>query len=124
MKVIVNEQPQQFYLAYFNKWMPAVGHEIRVGLYQFCAIPLSNHINVSEVTTGTRVLSISIDFEIMMHTATKEGTIEYFEKIGNQLKQLIERTNDFDQQLVKIKQVTYERLGEMPPIEEVDIPAN
>ncbi|MED4399829.1 hypothetical protein [Metabacillus fastidiosus] len=120
MKITVNEQPQRFYLA-FDKWEAAVGHEITVGEYRFCAIPLSKTVNISEVTSGAKVLDIPISFEMMMVTATKEGSMEFFKKIGKRLEQAIIRKNDFDQQLTKMKETAFERLGEMPPIETVEI---
>lgn len=46
MEIKVNEQTQRFYPV-FDEQVPAVGHEIKVGQYRFCGIPLSNSINVS-----------------------------------------------------------------------------
>ncbi|WP_234028461.1 hypothetical protein [Lentibacillus sp. Marseille-P4043] len=70
MKIAVNEQPQQFYLA-LKKWTPAVGHEIKVGQYRFSAIPVKNIIRVSEVTTGAKLYDIPVNFAIETLTATK-----------------------------------------------------
>lgn len=102
MEIKVNEQTQRFHLA-FEKWTPAVGHEIKVGKYRFCAIPLSKSINISEVTSGSKVLSIPISFNIWMRTSTKEDTMKLFEKIGKHLKQKIEGKKDFDEHLEKQK---------------------
>lgn len=120
MKVTVDEQAKRFYLA-FDKWESAVGHEIKVGEYRFSVIPLSDGLNISEVTTGSKVLIVPISIGIMMMTETKEDSIKYFEKIGNYLKQFIERRNDFDTKLAEMKKTTFERLRKMPPIENVDI---
>jgi hypothetical protein len=119
MNISVNEQTQRFYLA-SNKWNPAIGHEIKVGKYRFCAIPLSGHINVSEVTSGAKVFEIPMNVEIMLETESKEGSIKFFNKIGESLKRIIVGTNNFDDQLVMIKKIALERLGEMPKIEEID----
>ncbi|PED84324.1 hypothetical protein CON65_02500 [Bacillus pseudomycoides] len=120
MKIKVNEQSQRFYLA-FEKWESAVGHEIKVGQYRFCAIPLSESINISEVTSGVNAINIPMSLEIRMVTATKEETMKFFEKVGERLKRIIESTKDFDDRLQKMKKTAFERLGEMPPIENVDI---
>lgn len=120
MKVTVNEQAQRFYLA-FDKWESVVGHEIKVGEFQFCAIPLSGRINISEVTSGMKIFDIPLDFGTMVVTATKEGSLEFFEHVGNRIKKIIERTINFDEQLEKKKEISILRLGEMPAIENVDV---
>ncbi|GAA0415265.1 hypothetical protein PD280_06240 [Virgibacillus salarius] len=120
MKITVNEQPQQFYLA-FKEWTPAVGHEIQVGKYRFCAIVIGNKINVSEVTTGARVLNIPFDFATLLITGTKEDTIKYFYSIGESIKRAIEKSNDVDVMISEMQEIAYERLGEMPEIKNVDV---
>jgi hypothetical protein len=119
LEVTVSEQAKRFYLA-FDKWQPAVGHEINVGKYRFCAIPLSSVLNISEVTSGAKVLNIPMTLEIMMITVSKEDSIEYFKQVGQKLKLAIERAKDFDEHVSNMKQMAFERLGEMPPIEEFD----
>lgn len=119
MEIKVNEQAQRFYLA-FDEWVPAVGHEIKIGQYRFCAIPLSKSINISEVTSGVHAMSIPIDFRIWMATSTKEDTMRFLEKAGEGLKRILERQSNLDELLAKNKKIAFERLGEMPPIEDVD----
>ncbi|HGO9433320.1 TPA: hypothetical protein ACLBZ7_004295 [Bacillus cereus] len=119
MEIKVNEQTQRFYLA-FEKWEAAVGHEIKVGKYRFCAIPLSKSINISEVTSGVSIMSIPMSLELRIITATKEGTMQFFQKFGKSLKQKIEGIQDFDEQLEKMKKMVFDRLGKRPPIEDVD----
>ena len=119
MEIKVNEQAQRFYLA-FDEWVPAVGHEIKVGKYRFCAIPLSKSINISEVTSGVHAMSIPIDFRIWMATSTKEDTMRFLEKVGEHLKIIMEERGDFDELLKKQKKIAFERLGAMPPIENID----
>ncbi|MGE6963442.1 hypothetical protein ACQKIW_26630 [Bacillus thuringiensis] len=119
MEIKVNEQTQRFYLA-FEKWEPVVGHEIKVGQYRFCAIPLSKSINISEITSGANILNIPLSIELMMVTATKEGTIQFLKKFGERLKRKIESMKDFDEQLEKMKKRSLDLLGVMPPIENVD----
>ncbi len=118
MEITVNEQPQRFYLA-LDKWEGAVGHEIKVGGYRFCAIPLSNSLNVSEVTSGAKLLDIPLTLGFI--TATKEDSLKLFEKVGKLIKQVIEGSTDFDKRLKNMKKIAFEQLGEMPPIEDVDI---
>ncbi|WP_151035568.1 hypothetical protein [Bacillus wiedmannii] len=119
MKIKVNKQTQRFYLA-FEKWEPVVGHEIRVGEYRFCAIPLSKSINISEVTSGVHAISIPIDSLVWMATSTKKDTMKFLEKAGEVLKRIIEKQSNFDELLTKNKKIAFERLGKMPPIEDVD----
>ncbi|MGE1044063.1 hypothetical protein ACQGRZ_28505 [Bacillus wiedmannii] len=119
MEIKVNEQAQRFYLA-FDEWVPAVGHEIKIGQYRFCAIPLSKSINISEVTSGVHAMSIPIDFRIWMATSTKEDTMRFLEKAGEGLKRILERQSNLEELLEKNKKIAFDRLGEMPPIEDVD----
>ncbi|MGG3652556.1 hypothetical protein ABES36_14125 [Bacillus pseudomycoides] len=119
MEIKVNEQTQRFYLA-FEKWEPAVGHEIKIGQYSFCAIPLSKSIDISEVTSGAKIISIPMSLELMMVTATKEGTMQFLKKFGERLKRKIGSIKDFDEQLKKMQKTAFDRLGVMPPIENVD----
>ncbi|WP_242321142.1 hypothetical protein [Bacillus cereus group sp. BfR-BA-01312] len=119
MEIKVNEQSQRFYLA-FDEWVPAVGHEIKVGKYRFCAIPLSDAINVSEITSGVKAISVPINLKVWMLTSTKEDTMKFLEKVGEHLKLIIEERGNFDELLEKQKKIAFERLGEMPPIEDVD----
>ncbi|MFD2442916.1 hypothetical protein ACFSO7_02850 [Bacillus sp. CGMCC 1.16607] len=119
MEITVNEQAQRFYLA-LDKWADVVGHEIKVGKYRFCAIPLGNRINVSEVTTGSKVFNIPVDISIHIITESKEGSIRFFYQIGESIKRLIEKQVDFDGMLENMRKITFDRLGEMPPIENFD----
>ncbi|MFF1993503.1 hypothetical protein ACFVWC_20025 [Bacillus mycoides] len=119
MEIKVNEQVQRFYLA-FDEWVPAVGHEIKVGKYRFCAIQLSDSINISEVTSGIHAISIPIDSRILMATSTKEDTMRVLAKAGEGLRRILERQSNLDESLAKKKKIAFERLGEMPPIEDVD----
>ncbi|MCI1592463.1 hypothetical protein [Heyndrickxia oleronia] len=124
MDIIVNELPQRFYLALgeIDEWVPAVGHEIKIGQYRFCAIPLGNRINISEVTTGTKLFNVPVDLTIHLITETKEGSIQFFYQLGESIKRVIAKQDDFDGMLADMKKTVFERLGEMPPIEVVDIP--
>ncbi|KAB2420477.1 MULTISPECIES: hypothetical protein [Bacillus cereus group] len=119
MGIKVNEKTQRFSLA-SDEWIPAVGHEIKVGQYRFCAIPLSDSINVSEVTSGVMAISVLINLNIRMLTRTKEDIMRGLEKVGEQLILIMEERGNFDELLIKQKQIAFERLGEMPSIENVD----
>ena len=121
MEIKVNEQPQQFYLALPDKWVPAAGHEIKVGDYRFCAIPIGNHINVSEITTGAKLMNIPVNFIIDLMTETKEGTIDFCCQIGESIKRIIEKHDDFDGMLAEVKGIAIDRLGEMPKIESFEV---
>ncbi|QDZ77751.1 hypothetical protein D0437_27635 [Bacillus cereus] len=119
MEIKVNEQTQRFYLA-VEEWEPVVGHEIKVGLYRFCTIPLREEMNISEVTSGAKMLCIPMSIELMWVTTTKEETVQFFEQLGEHLKRKIERAKDFEERFKNMQQTTWDRLGEMPPIENVD----
>ncbi|CAM4111944.1 hypothetical protein [Mesobacillus thioparans] len=120
MDITVNEQAQQFYLA-LEKWAPVVGHEIKVGEYRFCAIPIANRINISEVTTGARLFNVPVDLTIHLITETKEDTIKFLYAVGESIKRVIDKQVNFDEMLSKMKKTSIARLGDMPPIEDVDI---
>ena len=120
MNITVNEQPQCFYLA-FDKWQEAFGHEIRMGKYSFCAIPMENVINVTEVTSGARLYEIPVDFDTRLLTQTKEEAIQYFYTIGETVKRIIESKNNLDEELAMLKQIAFDGLGKMPEIVDVNI---
>lgn len=117
MDITVNEQAQQFYLA-LEKWAPVIGHEIKVGEYRFCAIPIANRINVSEVTTGARMFDVPVDLTIHLITETKEDTIKFLYTVGESIKKVIEKQPDFDEMLIEMKEAAFDLLGEMPPIQD------
>ncbi len=119
MVITVNEQAQQFYLA-LEKWTPVMGHEIKIGEFRFCAIPIGNRIKISEVTTGARLFNIPVDLTIHLITETKEDTIKFLYEVGQSIKRIIDKQADFAGMLSEMKRTAFERLGEMPPIEDVD----
>ncbi|WP_342510545.1 hypothetical protein MKY34_11190 [Sporosarcina sp. FSL K6-1522] len=128
MEITVNEQVQRFHLAFEKEgepnWQQAGGHEICVGPYRFCAIPLSDRINISEVTTGFKVWEINLNTVTMAMTETKEDTLAFFKDIiGQGLKRKIEGVKNFDEHLAVMQKKTFERFGEMPRIENVDLDA-
>ncbi len=119
MEISVNGQTQTFYLA-FSNWVPAVGHEIRVGDYRFCAIPLETGINITEVTSGFNLHTIPMTPEIHQSTQSKEGSMFFFLEVGERLKRLIEKMDDFDKHVCEMVEKAVGKLGEMPPIEDYD----
>ena len=60
-----------------------------------------------------------MSIELMLVTATKEGTIQFLEKFGERLKWKIESIKILMNSSRKCK-TAFDRLGEMPPIEDVD----
>jgi len=119
VKVSVNEQTQRFYLA-ANEWVPMVGHEIKVGKYKFFAIPGSTAIRISEVESGCKVFDIPMNFAVMAQTSTKEDALKYLLQVGASLERIIKKRSNFDSELKHMKQLAFEKLGERPPIEDVD----
>ena len=121
MEITVNEELQLFHLA-FDEWKPAFGHGIKVGEHQFCAIPLSKSINISEATSGMKVFDIELDEMVLALTETKEETVNYFEGVGQRLGRIIKsEVNKFEEQLSEARTEAIGRLGEMPLIEKVNI---
>ncbi|MFS0882887.1 hypothetical protein [Metabacillus niabensis] len=120
MKIEVNDKTKKFYLA-TDKWKPVVGHEIKVGKYKFCAIPINDFVNVSEVTSGAKVFNIPMTSEIIIGTQSKDDSMRFLKKIGESLSRIISSIDNFDTHIEKMKKIAFERLGEMPPIENVDM---
>ncbi|HHI3604953.1 TPA: hypothetical protein QCU10_001472 [Bacillus anthracis] len=124
MEIKVNEQAQKFHLATNQgNWQQAIGHEIQVGKYRFCAIPIGNHINVSEVTTGIRAINVHITQEVWDETRTKEGTVKHLYKVGKRMEEVINKvgSSNLDKLIEDSKKNNLEKIGEMPPIEDVDM---
>ncbi|MEK5070527.1 hypothetical protein [Sporosarcina sp. FSL K6-1508] len=121
MNIIVNEQAQAFWLAYPDRWVNAVGHEIKVGEYQFCATPKGKKINVSEITTGTKLFEYQIDPLTWLVAATKEGYINYLHVVGERIAEIMSGSKNFDREFERMKKASFEMLGAMPPIENVDL---
>lgn len=122
MEIKVNKQAQRFYLAWEDKWVEAVGHEIKVGKYSFCAIPMpTGMLNISETTTGLKFYELPMKAYVLSETDTKEKTFEFLEKVGKSIRRLIGKTNDFDKQITQGRKNTEKLLGKKPETENVDI---
>ncbi len=120
MKITVNEQLQQFYLA-TDIWRKAVGHEIKVGKYRFCSIPTKTGINVSEVSSGARLLEIPYSDNIIQLAEDKDGAIELFYEIGESIERIIGEQINFDAAIKGLKKIAFDKLGEMPEIKNVEV---
>lgn len=121
MKIKVEKQTKQFFLAKSSVWQKAVGHQINVGEYKFCAIPLSECINISEVTSGAKILELPMTPEIYEATQTKEDAIFLFSKVGKSLERIINSSKNFQKQIDEIKEQAESKLGKRPPVENYDI---
>lgn len=121
MKIKVNEQAQKFQLTTTKGYVTGVGHEIQVGKYRFCAIPIGYHINISEVTTGVRVINISITQEIYDKTRTKEDSMKFLVEAGEKVNSIINKVGNFDELIENSKKTVVESFGEVPQPENVDI---
>ena len=119
MEITVSEEFQRFHLA-FDEWKPAFGHEIKVGAHRFCAIPLSESINISESTSGMKVFDIELDARVLALTETKADSVKYFKSVGERLERIIKsEVNKFEEQLSEARTEAIARLGEMPLTEKV-----
>lgn len=119
MEVIVDKQPQRFWLALDGEWTPAVGHGVRVGEMNFCITMHENVVNVSEITTGCRVTKRELNLMDIFNLSEKEAVLTYFKKIGNELADYFSKNDVFEQQTTKYRNIVLERLGPMPTIEYV-----
>ncbi|HDR3524068.1 TPA: hypothetical protein QCN93_004781 [Bacillus pacificus] len=120
MKIEVSKKTKCFYLA-FDKWVAAVGHEIKIGKYRFCAVPASKGVNISEVTSGAKVLYVPMSVELYLLGSTKKGFVKALEKYAEVIKEKIEKEHNFDELITSMQQKSVSKLGEMPPIESIDI---
>lgn len=121
MKVKVNEQPQRFYLAMESNWLPAVGHRIQIGDVQVCAIPMDDIINITEVTSGARMMRYKLGINEWLEVADPEGFLNYLQRVGEDLVKRLSKHSNLAQQIEKLRAIAFERLGQMPAIEDVDI---
>lgn len=120
MKVKINEQPQRFYLAK-DKWFPAVGHGIQIGDFQLCAVPMDGIINISEVTSGGKLMRYKLNIIEWLETSDQEGFLTYLQRVGEDLVKRLSKHKDLNQQIEKLRAIAFEKLGPMPAIEDVDI---
>lgn len=122
LKITVDEQPKIFHLAFNNKdkWMNAAGHKITVGNYEFSATPMGAYVNVSEVTSGNRFITVDLNPIDHLTTATKEGTIEFYYEIGKKIRRILLKQTNFDSIVAKARKAAIEKFGEMPPFEDFD----
>ncbi|MDA4083826.1 hypothetical protein [Bacillus cereus] len=122
MKIKVNEQSQKFHLATATHWESLIGHEIQVGNYRFSVIPVADQINVSEVTTGFKAISLPITEDVLMQTSTKEDTMRFLYKVGKRMESIVNKVGSsyLDNLIEDSMKLNLERIGEMPPIEDVD----
>jgi len=123
MEVKVSEETYNFYLA-LDEWTPVVGHEVKVGEFKFAAIPNKEQIIILEVTSGAFVQNIPMDILTFILTSTKEKAVDYLKKVvGETLKQGLEKNDNVIEMITQMREKSLKRLGEMPPIYEVDIEA-
>lgn len=120
MKIKVNEQSQKFHLATTEGYVHGIGHGIQVGKYKFCAIPIGKNINISEVTTGVKVINVPITIDIFIQTSTKEDTMKFLVKVGEMVKRIISKAENIDTLIEDAKKSIVESFGEIPQPEDVD----
>ncbi|QJI52451.1 hypothetical protein [Psychrobacillus phage Perkons] len=127
MDITVKEQPKRFWFSLKTgedkyEWKSVVGHEIKVGGYSFFAACLPNNIlNVSEVTTGSKVFETKLTVLDLIITETKEETMVFFrDYVGEELKKIINKVPDFKNRLIAMQEKNKALLGDMPEIEDVD----
>ncbi|MEM5646516.1 hypothetical protein AAHH72_19455 [Bacillus cereus] len=120
MEIKVNEQSQKFHLATTEGYVHGIGHGIQVGKYKFCAIPIGKNINISEVTTGVKVINVPITIDIFIQTSTKEDTMKFLVKVGEMVKRIISKAENIDTLIEDAKKSIVESFGEIPQPEDVD----
>ncbi|GGJ86136.1 hypothetical protein GCM10007063_05790 [Lentibacillus kapialis] len=120
MEIKVNDQQQRFYLA-GDRWIPAIGHEIQVGKYYFCAIPKEDSVNVSDIISGVKLFDIKMTPAIMAQTTTKKDTMEFLKKMGEVTANWVSSTENFDRKIAEMRKSVVDKLGERPSTEDVDV---
>lgn len=120
MKIMINEQSQKFHLATTEGYVHGIGHGIQVGKYKFCAIPIGKNINISEVTTGVKVINVPITIDIFIQTSTKEDAMKFLVKVGEMVKRIISKAENIDTLIEDAKKSIVESFGEIPQPEDVD----
>lgn len=120
MEIKVNEQPQRFYLA-MDKWEPAVGHGMQIGDIQLCAIPMGKIINISEVSSGSKLTTYKLNVMDWVETADVEGFLKLLQRIGESLVSSLSKIDCIDAEINKMRKVATDKLGPMPTVEDVDI---
>ncbi|PFU71826.1 hypothetical protein [Bacillus thuringiensis] len=120
MEIKVNEQSQKFHLATTEGYVHGVGHGIQVGKYKFCAIPIGENINISEVKTGVKVINVPITTDVLIQTSTKEDAMKFFVKVGEMVKRIISKAENIDLLIEESKESIVESFGEIPQPEDVD----
>ncbi|HDR3899171.1 TPA: hypothetical protein QCO88_001676 [Bacillus cereus] len=120
MEIKVNEQTQKFHLATTEGYVHGIGHGIQVGKYKFCAIPIGKNINISEVTTGVKVINVPITIDIFTQTSTKEDAMKFMVKVGEMVERIISKAENIDILIEDAKKSIVESFGEIPQPEDVD----
>lgn len=120
MEIKVNEQTQKFHLATTEGYVHGIGHGIQVGKYKFCAIPIGKNINISEVTTGVKVINVPITIDIFTKTSTKEDAMKFLVKVGEMVERIISKAKNIDILIEDAKKSIVESFGEIPQPEDVD----
>lgn len=120
MEIKINEQSQKFHLATTEGYVHGIGHGIQVGKYKFCAIPIGKNINISEVTTGVKVINVPITIDIYIQTSTKEDAMKFLVKVGEMVKRIISKAENIDTLIEDAKKSIVESFGEIPQPEDVD----
>jgi len=121
MKIEVDGQFKKFWLAYPQQWVPFYGHEIKIGKYSFCAGGTKQGIVISETTTGSRVITLPLNQLTFIMTATREGTLDYYETFVAPMLVNAILKSDLDKMLAEMKErIEKFGIGEMPSIEIAD----
>ncbi|PEF68717.1 hypothetical protein [Bacillus cereus] len=120
MEIKINEQSQKFHLATTEGYVHGIGHGIQVGKYKFCAIPIGKNINISEITTGVKVINVPITIDIFIQTSTKEDAKKFLVKVGEMVKRIISKAENIDTLIEDAKKSIVESFGEIPQPEDVD----
>lgn len=121
MEIQVNPQTKKFWLAFPDGWKEGHGHEIKIGECKFSLCPTKSGILVSEVTTGAFIHQFERNAFFDFMGADKEGALDYYETfIAPNLVNLVEDNPNIGEILAKERNNIKNRLGDMPPIEDID----
>lgn len=59
-EVTVSPKPEVFYLAFNTGWKKKIGHMVKVGDLKFSAVPMNDHIIVSDFESGVKLFHMPI----------------------------------------------------------------
>ncbi|SET95086.1 hypothetical protein SAMN05421676_11231 [Salinibacillus kushneri] len=115
----VSPQAEEFQLCFPNDWKKATGHRVKVNDFQFSAVPVTDKIIVSEISSGARFFETPIPKEVKDF----ESTMTFLEiSIGARILMIIKKLGEevMQKEVRRLTEFAVKECGEQPPITKVD----